>query len=173
MNNGGVLRQGLDVERLVWRNIRKFANVRALGFGRAVKNLVSFAVNRVWIPGTFGHLPLPHLKSTFEEMWRSQPKVMERTSRSRFRIDDGVSHWLACAWDMVSGRFFPANEKRIGETFVLDERNLGRVCAAVRGQAYPQICINDTERMSDPGRCFGEVAKAFEDILPGKSSFER
>ena len=173
VNNGGVLRQGLDVERLVWKNILKFADVRALGLGRAVKNIVSFAVNRTWIPGTFGHLPLPHLKSTFEEIWRAQPKVMERTSRSRFRIEDGVSHWLACAWDMVSGRFFPANEKRIGETFVLDERSLDRVCEAIRRQEYRQICVNDTDRIADPDRCFSEVAGAFESVFPDKSSFEK
>ena len=173
VNNGGVLKLGLDVERLVWKNIWKFADVRALGLSRAVKNVVSFAVNKTWVPGTFGHLPLPHLKSTFEEIWRSQPKVLERSSRSRFRIDDGVSHWLACAWDMVSGRFCPVNEKCIGETFLLDDRNLGRACEAIRRQAYRQICINDTERIADPDRTFAEVAAAFESILPDKSSFEK
>jgi len=173
VNNGGVLKLGLDVERLVWKNIRKFADVRALGLGRAAKNVISFAVNKMWIPGTFGHLPLPHLKSTFDEIWRSQPTILERTSRSRFRVDDGVSHWLACAWDMVSGRFYPSNENRIGETFVLEEGNLDRVCSAIRRQAYRQICINDTERIADPERCFAEVASAFEAILPDKSSFEK
>jgi len=173
VNNGGVLKLGLDVERLVRKNIWKFADVRALGFARAVKNVISFAVNKTWIPGTFGHLPLAHLKSTFEEIWRSQPKAMERTSRSRFRIDDGVSHWLACAWDMVSGRFCPSNEKRVGETFILGDGNCDRICAAIRSQAYRQICINDTDRISDPDRTFAEVAKAFDSILPGKSSFER
>jgi len=173
VNNGGVLKMGLDVERLVRRNILKFADVRALGLARAVKNVVSFAVNRTWIPGTFGHLPLAHLKSTFDEIWRSQPKVMERTSKSRFRIDDGVSHWLASAWDMVSGRFCPANERRIGETFLLDDRNLGQVLEAVRRQSYREICINDSERISDPAKAFEELSRAFASLLPSKSSFEK
>ena len=173
VNNAGVLKLGLNVEKLLWKNFRKFADVRSLGFARAVKNVVSFAVNKAWIPGTFGHLPLPHLKSTFAEIWNSQPEILNRTSRSRFRIDEGVSHWLACAWDIVTGRFFPSNEKRIGETFQLDDRSLGRVCAAIRRQAYRQICINDTERISDPDGTFAEVARAFESILPGKSSFEK
>lgn len=173
VNNAGVLKLGLDVEKLVWKNLRKFADVRALGLGRAVKNVVSFAVNRMWIPGTFGHLPLSHLKSTFDEIWLSQPKVMDRTSRSRFRIDDGVSHWLACAWNMVSGRFCPANEQRIGDTFLLEDRNLEQVCAAVRHQTYRQICINDSERITDPRRAFAELAGAFESVLPDRSSFEK
>ncbi|MBO7683881.1 MAG: Stealth CR1 domain-containing protein [Kiritimatiellae bacterium] len=173
VNNAGVLKQGLDVERLVWRNIWKFADVRALGFVRAAKNVASFAVNRTWIPGTFGHLPMPHLKSTFEEVWRSQPKAMERTSRSRFRIDDGVNHWLAAAWNVASGRFAPANEKRRGEFAALDERSLAGVCGTVRGRSCPQLCLNDRGGDVTTERCYAEIAAAFGDILPEKSSFER
>lgn len=173
INNCGVLKQGLDVERLVWRHLAKFADVRALGFGRAVKNVVSFAVNRTYIPGTFGHLPLPHLKSTFDEIWNAQPEALDRTSRSRFRIDNGVSHWLACAWDMVSGRFVPANEKRHGESLTLVDGNVGEICDLIRRREYPMFCLNDTDRVSDPEHCFAEVAAAFESILPDKSSFEK
>ena len=147
--------------------------MRALGLSRAVKNVVSFAVNRTWIPGTFGHLPMPHLKSTFEEIWRSQPKVMERTSRSRFRIDDGVNHWLASAWNVVSGRFSPANEKRRGEFVTFDERTLADVCDLVRKQKCPQLCLNDKGSDVTPERCFDEIAGAFESILPEKSQFEK
>jgi len=173
VNNGGVLKLGLDVERLVWKNIWKIADVRALGLVRAAKNVASFAVNRMWIPGTFGHLPLAHLKSTFEEIWRSQPGVMEKTSRSRFRVDDGVNHWLASAWNIVSGRFSPANEKRRGEFVTFDEKTLAGVCDIVRRQSCPQLCLNDRGDDVTPEGCFVEIARAFEEILPEKSSFEK
>lgn len=173
INNCGILKKSLDVERLVWRHILKYVDVRALGFPRAAKNLLTFAVNRTIIPGTFGHLPLPHLKSTFEEIWRVQPKIMDKTSRSRFRIDDGVSHWLACAWNMVEGRFEPINDKRNGISEMLNEDTLDLVCGIIRGQRYPQICLNDSERVKDPVKCFIEAAIAFGEILPDKSSFER
>lgn len=39
-----------------------------------------------------------------------------------FRTDDCVNHWLASSWNMVSGRFCPANEKRRGEFLLLDEK---------------------------------------------------
>ena len=173
LNNSGVLRHGLDVERLVWKNVRKFADVRALGLPRAVKNIVSFAVNRIYIAGTFGHLAHPHLKSTFEEIWRTQPRVLERTSRSRFRTDDCVNHWLASAWNMVSGKFYPANEKRNGEFIVLTERTVNAACDTIRRQACCVACLNDKGTNADPDRTFGEVAAAFESILPEKSSFEK
>ena len=173
INNCGILKQSLDVERLIRSHFLKYIDVKALGFSRAAKNLMSFAVNRIFIPGTFGHLPLPHLKSTFEEIWRVQPDIMDKTSRSRFRINDGVSHWLACAWDMVGGRFQPTNEKRIGETEMLNESTLTKVCDWISKQRYRQICLNDSDRVKDPDRCFAEVSAAFEAILPDKSSFEK
>ena len=173
VNNGGILAKSMDVVGLIWCNLFKFVNVRELGFARAAKNLASFAVNRMFIPGTFGHIPLPHLKSTFEEIWRVQPGIMDKTSRSRFRINDGVSHWLASAWNMAKGDFVPLNEKRRGETVLLDDKNLERVCKLVSSQAFPQVCINDSERISDPEGSFKRIAAAFESILPDKSSFEK
>lgn len=173
LNNSGVLKAGLDVNRLVWRNIWKFADLRALGLARAAKNLLSFAVNRVYIAGTFGHIAQPHLKSTFEEIWRANPRVLERTSRSRFRTDDCVSHWLASAWDMVSGRFFPANEKRLGAFVTLTEKTLENACGMIRRRACSEICLNDKGSNAEPERCFAEVARAFASVLPEKSAFEK
>ena len=173
LNNTGALKAGLDVDGLVKRNILKFADVRALGLARAVKNVAAFAVNRTYIAGTFGHIAQPHLKSTFEEVWRVQPKPVERTVRSRFRTDDCVSHWLMSAWDMVSGRFSPTNEKRIGEFALLTQRTAAAVCDAIRRRIRPEICLNDKGDAEDAERCFALVADAFESILPGKSSFEK
>ncbi len=173
VNNAGVLKIGLDVEKLVWRNIFKFADVRSLGVVRAAKNVLAMAVNRVYIPGTIGHLAHAHLKSTFEEVWRAQPRALERTSRSRFRTDDSVNQWLMSAWNMVSGRFFPVNEKRKGEFIVLTEQTLESACEAIRRRELPELCLNDKGVNTDPERCFAEVAKAFEAILPDKSSFEK
>lgn len=173
LNNSGVLKAGLDVERLVWRNMWKFVNMRSLGIVRAVKNIVAFSVNRVYIAGTFGHIAQPHLKSTFEEIWRICPMVLNRTSRSRFRADDCVSHWLASAWDMVSGRFCPANEKRMGAFIALNRETQERVCDIIRRRAFCELCLNDKGSNAELEQCFGEVARAFESILPEKSSFEK
>ena len=173
LNNSGVLKRSLDVERLVWKHIWKYIDIRALGCSRAVKNLVSFAVNRTLIPGTFGHLPLPHLKSTFEEIWRAQPDILERTSSTRFRTDFCINHWLASAWNMVSGRFHPTNEKFRGELIQLNEANLSHACEVIRRQLYPEICLNDDGSPQDMDYCAREANQAFEELLPAKSSFEK
>ena len=173
INNSGVLKQNLDVEHQVWKHIWKYIDVCALGPVRAVKNLVSFSVNRTLLIGTFGHMPHPHLKSTFEEMWRVCPKAMERTSASRFRTDACVNHWLACAWNMVLGRFYLANEKCKGEFTTLNEECLAHAFDVIRRQRQPQICLNDAGGTTDIEHCSMEIAKAFEKLLPKKSSFEK
>ena len=174
-NNTIALNQGLDVERLVWRNMSKFANVRSLGLKRAVKNVLSFAVNRCVIAGSFEHLPMPHLKSTFENIWRALPQMLDETASSRFRVDNAISHWLAGAWNMISGQFSPINEKLIrrGKSVLLDTESVGQICDAIRRQEYPLICINDTDSNKDAQRCFADVASAFDSILPDRSSFEK
>ena len=154
LNNNWILKSSLNVERLVWKNVWKFTDLRALGFARAMKNLLSFAVNRTLLVGTFGHLTHSHLKSTLEEIWYRQPKIMERTSQSRFRTDDCVNQWLISAWDMVSGRFYPANEKRRGRFVMFDTENIDRSCQNL------ELCVQ-------------KVAAAFGELLPEKSSFEK
>lgn len=173
LNNSGVLKISMNMERLIWKNIWKFIDIRALGFARAAKNLASFAVNRTLLLGTFGHLAQPHLKSTLEEIWRVQPGVMERTSGSRFRTDDCVNHWLVSGWDMISGRFVPANEKRKGKFITLDEESISQACETIRRQSHPQLCLNDKGCNTNPEHCFREIAKAFEELLPEKCSFEK
>jgi len=173
LNNSGVLKRSLDVERLIWKHIWKFTNIHALGLSRAVKNLISFAVNRTLIPGTFGHLPLPHLKSTFEEIWRVQPEILERTSSTRFRTDFCINHWLASAWNMVSGNFYPANEKNKGELIQFNEKNLAHACDVIRRQSLPEICLNDDDSSENMDYCVKEANKAFDELLPEKSSFEK
>ena len=173
LNNSGILKLSFDVEHQVWKHIGKYIDVPVLGFARAAKNLVSFLVNRTVLLGTFGHLPHPHLKSTFEEIWRVQPGILEQTSSSRFRTDGCVNHWLACAWNMIMGRFYPSNEKDKGEFTTLNDECLAHAFDVIRRQLQPQICLNDAGGTPDVERCSREIAKAFEELLPKKSSFEK
>ncbi len=173
LNNNGVLHRNMDVNRLVRKHILKHTDVLSLGLVRAAKNFLSFAVNRTVLQGCFGHLALPHLKSTFAEVWKACPGMLDRTSRHRFRNDDDVNQWLMASWNLVTGRFHPVNEQRIGFHTGVCEPDLDRACDAIRRQKWLQICLNDGGTAVDPGHCFGVLADAFEAILPEKSSFEK
>ena len=176
LNNSGLVMSEPDITRLVWKNALKFFNVFALGPKRAIKNLLSFAINRTTITGTFGHLPLPHLKSTLARMWSKYPQAMDITSRHKFRHDDCVNQWLLCTWNMMTGHFYPINEKRIGELLGLDINNIDSICKIIRNGIKPQVCINinvPDDRDDDFDKCVFALSKAFDTILPEKSSFEK
>jgi hypothetical protein len=173
INNSGILNYSMNVERQVWKHWNRFFNIRALGFMRAMKNLMSITVNRGVIFGSFGHLPQPHLKSTFTEIWEKKADIMDNVSRHRFRSDDCVSHWLACGWNMLNGRFHPDQARRKGTSVHLDDKTVDMVCRMIRDRSCPEICINDTENCENITDLFGEVTKAFETLLPAKSSFEK
>ena len=173
-NNDGLLKQSINVRvrQLVIKNIWKYVDISKLGLS-AVSNLLSLAVNRTVFSGTFGHVPYSHLKSTFVEIWHSAPNIMDEISHNKFREDNDVNHWLACAWNMVSGRFSPAHTKKRGKSLLLLDNNLSRVCSMIRNQSFPQICINESRENVNMDYCLEEIRKAFEALLPDKSSFEK
>lgn len=173
LNNTSALKRCVDVEKSIRKNIWKFVDVGKLGLGRAARNLASFAVNKCYIPGTFGHLASSHLKSTFDEIWRIAPSFVEKTSQSRFRSDECVNHWLLLALNMVRGNFIPCNEKHRGAFVALREGEEKGICEAIRRQAYSEICINDKIAGVNCESIFKELRDAFDYILPEKSSFEK
>jgi len=173
INNNGLIKNHLNVSRLIWKNWKKCFSIRSLGLRRAFKNLIAFAVNRHIIAGSFGHLALPHLKSTLDEIWQRYPKILDITSQHKFREDDCVSHWLACAWNMVSGRFKPTTENKRGQAFYLNSKTLPGICEIIKNQSLPQISLSDPDDDDDPRGCFMEIGKALNSILPEKSSFEK
>lgn len=173
INNSGVLNRNLDVVHLVRKHIWKYMDVRDLGVARSCKNILAFSINRTFIPGTFGHLPQSHLKSTFDGLWRTAPSALDTTSRHKFRSDDGVNQWLACAWDMISGRFYPANEKHRGQFLTVNKNDLSQIRDTIRKQSYPLLCLCDRTSTPEQEQCFIEIHKAIEQLLPEKSSFEK
>lgn len=173
INNNGVLKRNMDVNHQVWRNIWKFIDVRELGFRLAAKNILSFAINGVVIPGSFGHQAQSHLKSTFDEIWRKAPRIMDEISRYKFRNDASVNQWLACAWNMVSGNFYPANEKRRGLFFYIRTDTVAQICDSIRLQPFPLFCMSDKGTGPEMDRCFQKVSGAFNELFPVKSSFEK
>ena len=174
VNNCGILRISKDVERLVWKNWRKLFNIRQLGINRALKNFLAFLVNRIIIPGNFGHMTHAHLKSTFEEIWKKQPVIMDRVSRHKFRHDDCVNHYRASAWNMVEGHFFPVNEKDRGHFMSICCDSDEFVGKLVISQSYPLICINDDGVTDGTFEQWSVgMRKAFHEILPDKSEFEK
>ena len=172
LNDSGFVRQHLDVERLMWSNVFKWTSVPALGLRRALKNLLSFSINRFVFVGGFGHLALPHLKSTLSEIWEANPRVLDWVSHHKFRRDDRLNQWCACNWNIVKGNFHPIHERRMGKYINLSSRTLDEACRQIRNPTVPQLCLNDSRQNDIPERCFSALKGVFDELLPDKSSFE-
>ena len=164
----------LDIKWLLRQNAGKWFNPSTIGFRPAFSNFIRFLFNSHMPVTDFGHLPLPHLKSTFGELWRQCPEAVDRTVRARFRANDQVCQWRAVAWNLATGRFSPAARPPPDKAVVARRLDtLESACSIIRGREFKQVCINEFGGTDDPSHCYGRLREAFEDILPGKSSFER
>ena len=115
------------------------------------------------------HLPQPFLKSTFEEVWKAEPAILDDVSTHKFR-DYGrdVNQWLLRYWQFCKEQFVPTSPRR-GKCF---SNYSDDAIKAVVKQQYSVVCFND------PIDCDFEKEQkkligAFEQILPEKSSFEK
>lgn len=162
-----------DIGDSIWKNRKKWFSISALGYKRVRKNFLCFLANRTLPVSTFGHVPSAQLKSTLAEIWKMHPYVMDNTCSHKFRSDDQVNQWLMTAWNLAKGCFYPANGKTRGRIYNVSTKNINEVEAVIKGQLYPQVCLNDSERNDNPEKCSQIIVEAFDKILPHKSSFEK
>ena len=168
-----IINKSFDISKCIWNNRRKWFSLSALGYKRARRNLVCFLANRALPVGTYGHIALPHLKSTLEEVWEKYYDIMDQMCKHKFRRDDQMNQWLLCAWNQAKGNFYPAHVRNQGVNARLSPDTVGWVCEIIRNQSAPQICVNDSSFNTDPIRCGIEVNKSFDSILLERSAFEK
>src|SRR5699024_5818887 len=117
------------------------------------------------------HIPHSYLKSTFEEVWEAEMKIMEETSSSRFRNKNNVNQWLIRYWQLASGNFSPRNIND-DKNFMLKDKNNDAI-NAIEKQKYKMICLNDTVDIVNFDKVKSDIINSFELILSKKSKYER
>ena len=117
------------------------------------------------------HLPVPYLKSTFEEIWEKEPQLLEETTLQHFRSGNEVNQYLAKYWQIVSGRFVP--RRLSGFSSDIRDEKMEMLTRRIRGQEQEMLCLNDSTHDVTFDACARGLQEAFEQILPGKCSFER
>lgn len=172
-NSYCVVNASFDIGKSIWNNRKKWFSVKELGYIRAMKNYVCYLANKKLPISAYGHVAIPHLKSTMQEVWDCHAEIMEQTSNQKFRTDNQVIHWLMCAWNQAKGSFYPCNAVRRGIAFNISTQNINAVETAIKQQLYPQVCLNDSSRNDDNEKCTQIILDAFGEILPNKSSFEK
>lgn len=172
-NATAVINEQFNVSKSIWRFRRKWFSAKELGFSFAVYNLLCYFVNKVMPVHFYGHLPYPHLKTTIQEAWSAQNKVLDNTCMHKFRSDDQINHYLFCAWNQLSGHFYPAPIDPHGKWYSIKPDNLNKICETIRKRAFPVICINDSINNTEPEIAFKQIKSAFSDIFSHKSCFEK
>lgn len=132
------------------------------------------------------HHPFPFLKSTFEEVWQKEAKILHKTSNSKFRHNSDVNQYLFRYWQFAKGNFFPEsyNNAFIKRKYV-ELRSLENVKSAAREIAsgdYQMYCINDSMskgRFTSKDATQEEIElsinlikSALDTLLPIRSQFE-
>lgn len=171
-NDYSVVNECFDIYNSIWKYRNKWFSPRVLGVKTALKNYLCYRINRTLSVKGFEHLPVSHLKSTFEAGWSTRPKILDASSRQTFRANDQVNHLLFCAWNQAAGRFHPEKPYSRGSHYNISSSNVEEVCSLIRSQSVPQICLNDSEANDDPKKCFDAIREALDAILPEKSQFE-
>lgn len=137
----------------------------------ALKNLILNILNdRHFFGFNIHHLPQAYRKSTFQEVWQTEPELLHETCTHRFRNAQDVSQCVFKFWQLLTGQFHPYNKRTFGQKFNVGVQ-MDLICKAISIQQYKAICINDS-----PSVNFEEtkqrINRLFADMLPEKSTFE-
>ena len=137
-------------------------------------NLRTFMLNTLFPDYFTGfqnlHAPAAYRKQTFEEVWAAEPELLGNTCRNRFRNAGDANQWVCLWWQVASGNFVPCVVDNVVNSVTAE--NLEAMCGIIEEQTHDFVCINDPDGDVDFEALSVRLKKAFEAILPEKSSFE-
>lgn len=115
-------------------------------------------------------MPQPYLTERFRQAWERWPQELDASCRHRIRSLSDLSHWLVRYDMLASGAFAPRSMADCRLMTLTDDslKHLPRH----RTTALADDLLNDSEHISDFDRQCQRLCKAFERILPEKSSYE-
>lgn len=140
-----------------------------------LSNLLKSLSLMIWqqIPGLLDpHLPQPYLRKQWTRAWELWSKELDATCRHRLRTLTDVSDYLVRYDGICRGEFSPIG---FGDCrlLTLEDSTIEPICRDIEAKRYRMVCLNDSERIADFDAQSLRLCKAFDSILPEKSSYER
>ena len=116
------------------------------------------------------HMASAMKKSTLRRLWEVERIELDTASKNHFRDYTDVSQYLIRYWQLCEGDFCP--RRTLGKFYAVNIENCEEIAKAIERQEWQMISINEN--------CVGEefevvkkrINKAFEKVLPEKSSYE-
>jgi hypothetical protein len=118
------------------------------------------------------HGPAPFCKQSFVTMWDMEYELLTATCSHRFRNQQDVNQYLMREWQKLTGEFHAKNITRDYAYFNIKDNN-DRLLRMLKHQSKKIICINDTDGKFDFTQVKMEINGVLDQILPGKSAFEK
>lgn len=166
--NTQYLNRDFDMRRCITAHPLKWYNFR---YGR---HLIFNLMLSFW-PRFVGfwdfHLPQPYLKSSFAEAWQQDEDILHSTCTHAFRSDFDVNQWFIRYRRLAQGAFEPGRPIR-NAVFHLGQQTQV-ICDSIRAQKLPMICVSDTADVDRFEWEKEQLQRAFEQILPNTSQFEK
>lgn len=167
LNNIDIINRNFSKRAVMKENMFKFINVKyGVRNFRTLFLLPWYAFTGFYNP----HLPVAHLKSTFNNVFNVEGEYIERMFKNKFRKSDDISHWVMRYWNLCSGNFCP-RKSNIGKYFDASDDNTD-ICKAIESEKVKLLCINDSSTNYDFDKAKIEINGAFENLFPEKSTFE-
>ena len=136
-----------------------------------IRNLILLAWPR-FVGFAEDHLPNAYLKKSFEDAWEQDFDILDATSRRHFRDDNDVNQWFIRVRQLAEGNFIPRKRQK-DRNFEIhrDEEGMHQ---AIREQAWPMICLNDTAILDEKEfqRLQKKLKADFDCILKDTSNYE-
>ena len=97
-NNVGIINDHFNFKETFGKNRKIWLNIK-----NGNKNLRTlFLMKCPRYPGFWQqHIPISHLKSTFNKLWELEPDILDETSSHKFREKTDINHWLMKDWNNV------------------------------------------------------------------------
>lgn len=174
VNMAYIINCHFDMRSVLRQHWQKWFLPHRNGLGCVIENIFH-SRHRQFPDFASEHLPVPILKQTMETVWEAEHQWLDETSRRRFRDIRDVSQYLFRYWQLATGEFIPIKKKKLGQVYDITAHP-DAICRIISEQRMPMICLNDMALVEDPvafEEAASEIKRAFERILPQKSSFER
>ena len=174
INDTSIINEHFDFRNSLKQNFFKWFNIKNGGLiFRTIALLPSPRFPGFWQ----SHIASSYNKSTFEEVWKKEEEILDKTCSHKFRETTDVNQWVFKEWQIASGNFIPRSSK-FGKSFYIDRDGIKKlkkkILNCIKKQKVNIVAINDGP-MSDEeySELIRDLKVSFETILPEKSSFEK
>ncbi len=118
------------------------------------------------------HIPVSHLRSTYEKLWNLEYKEFNSTCMNKIRTKLDINDWLARSWQLLSGEFEPRS-RYFGK--LVSASDIQGVREILWRSKYKMVCINDDDSVSAESfkKMKEEVNSELEKLLTDKCGFEK